>query len=106
MNGTPSKNAEIASVSRDANKLDVFVVGGNGTVYAAAWDKKVKESEWRGWWPIEGVTASRGSPVSAVSRVPNKLDVFVVGNDGIVYTAASDQSVAQGKWRGWWEMVP
>jgi hypothetical protein len=43
--GKTSKNPEIASVSRDANKLDVFVVGGNGTVYTAAWDKKVKESE-------------------------------------------------------------
>jgi hypothetical protein len=79
-------------------------VGGNGTVYTAAWDKKVKESEWRGWWPIEGVTASRGSPVSAVSRVPNKLDVFVVGKNGLIYTAAWDQNVSQGKWRGWWNI--
>ena len=102
--GTTAKNGKISAVSRDANKLDVFVVGGNGTVYTAAWDSNVKESEWRGWWPIEGVTAPPGSCVTAVSRAPNKLDVFVVANDGRIYTAAWDQNVSQGKWRGWWNI--
>jgi hypothetical protein len=41
-----------------------------------------------------------------VSRDPNKLDVFVVGNDGQVYTAAWDHNVSQGKWRGWWKIAP
>jgi hypothetical protein len=102
--GKTSKNAKIASVSRDANKLDVFVVGGNGTVYTAAWDKNVNESEWRGWWPIGDMKAPPGSAVSAVSRDANKLDVFVVGNNGRIYTAAWDQNVSQGKWRGWWNI--
>jgi hypothetical protein len=102
--GKTSKNAEITSVTRDPNKLDVFVVGGNGTVYTAAWDQYVKESEWRGWWPIGDMKAPPGSAVSAVSRDPNKLDVFVVGNNGRIYTAAWDQNVSQGKWRGWWNI--
>jgi hypothetical protein len=102
--GEAPLDAEIASVSRDSNKLDVFVVASNGTAYTAAWDENVKESEWRGWWPIGGLTAPPGSAISAVSRDPNKLDVFVVGNDGHVYTAAWDHNVSQGKWRGWWNI--
>jgi hypothetical protein len=102
--GKTSKNAKVASVSRDPNKLDVFVVGNNGRIYTAAWDKKVNESEWRGWWSIGELVAPPGSAISAVSRDPNKLDVFVVGNNGRIYTAAWDQNVSQGKWRGWWNI--
>jgi hypothetical protein len=102
--GKTSKNGAIASVSRDHGKLDVFVVGLNGTVYTAAWSENVKESEWRGWWPIGGVEVPVGSPVGAVSRSPTRLDVFVVAKDGLVYTAAWDQNVSQGKWRGWWNI--
>jgi hypothetical protein len=102
--GEAPLDAEIASVSRDSSKVDVFVVASNGTAYTAAWDENVKESEWRGWWPIGGLTAPPGSAISAVSRDPNKLDVFVVGNDGHVYTAAWDHNVSQGKWRGWWNI--
>lgn len=102
--GKVPKNAEITSVSRAPKRLDVFVVGADGTVYTAAWDENVKDSEWRGWWPIQGMKTKPGSAVGAVSRAPNKLDVFVVGNDGHVYTAAWDHNVAQGKWRGWWQV--
>jgi hypothetical protein len=41
-----------------------------------------------------------------VSRDANKFDVFVVGNDGRIYTAAWDQNIADAKWRGWWKIVP
>jgi hypothetical protein len=39
-------------------------------------------------------------PVSAVSRSTNKLDVFAVGLDGRVYTAAWQPG--DKTWRGWW----
>ena len=39
-------------------------------------------------------------PVAAVSRSPDKLDAFAVGNDGVVYTAAWQPG--DTAWRGWW----
>ncbi|HWN11361.1 MAG TPA: peptidoglycan DD-metalloendopeptidase family protein [Pyrinomonadaceae bacterium] len=102
--GLTDTNGHISAVSREPKRLDVFAVGGNGTVYTAAWDENTSSSGWRGWWPIEGLKAPPGSHVGAVSRHPNKLDIFVVGNDGRIYTAAWDQNVSQGKWRGWWNI--
>ena len=40
------------------------------------------------------LTAKPGLSVAAVSRDPNKLDIFVAGNDGKTYTAAWDQNVS------------
>ena len=50
-----------------------------------------------------GVSARRA--VVVVSRNPNQLDVFVTGNDGVVYTSAWTQG---GAWSGignkWWNI--
>jgi len=46
---------------------------------------------------------ARGT-VSAVSRDPNKLDIFIVSTDGAIYAAAWDQNVANAEWRGWWRI--
>jgi len=43
-----------------------------------------------------------GTAVSAVSRAPTKLDVFIVGEDSGVWTAAWDRDFAGGAWQGWW----
>jgi CubicO group peptidase (beta-lactamase class C family) len=92
----------VTAVSRDPNKLDIFVVGSDGFIYTAAWDAAIAGG-WRGWWRIWGCQTQSGSTVSAVTRDPNKLDIFVVANDGGIYTAAWDAAVAGG-WRGWWRV--
>jgi hypothetical protein len=43
--------------------------------------------------------------VSAVSRHPDKLDVFVAGGDTYVHTAAWQQGVANSAWQGWWRIL-
>src|SRR5262249_13633829 len=50
-----------------------------------------------GWIPPGGV-------VSSVSRDLGKLDIFLVSNDGGVYTAAWDQNAAVQAWGGWWRI--
>ena len=95
-----SAGGAVTAVSRDPNKLDVFVVSGDGGVYTAAWEGGVNNNNWAGWWRIGSLQAKPGSVVSAVLRDPHKLDIFAVGHDGIVYTAAWDAAVAGG-WRGW-----
>jgi hypothetical protein len=42
----------------------------------------------QGWWEINGGRAAPGSPVIPVSRSADKLDVFVVGADGFIYSVA------------------
>jgi len=101
--GAVSAGAAVTVVSRDPNKLDIFVAGTDGVIYTAAWDVAVAGG-WRGWWPILSGRTRPGGTVSAVARDPNKLDIFMAGTDGAIYTAAWDAAVAGG-WRGWWPIL-
>lgn len=93
----------VAAIARNPNQLDLFVVGNDGVVYTSWWSLG---SDWSGinnnWRPIGGVFPA-GSSVSAVSRNPNQLDLFITGNDGIVYTswwsAGADWSGVNNNWR-------
>jgi hypothetical protein len=102
LQGAIPPDGTVTAVSRAATKLDVFHVSNDGKVYTAAWDKQTADGEWRGWWPIKVIAAKPGSPVAAIARTPNKLDIFVTGKDGKVYTAAWDKQAAKGEWQGWW----
>jgi hypothetical protein len=105
LTGAITPGGTISAVSRDPNKLDIFLVSTDGGVYTAAWDQNVENAQWRGWWRIGNVTAKPGAAVAAVARDPNKLDIFAAGNDGKTYTAAWDQFVAGAQWRGWWNIL-
>ncbi|MGM2743187.1 hypothetical protein ACS2QV_30435, partial [Bacillus cereus group sp. Bce013] len=93
----------MSAVARTQNNLDLFVVGNDGRVYTSWWQAG---SDWSGinnnWRSIGGFFPV-GAPVSAVARTPNILDLFVVGNDGRVYTswwqAGSDWSGINNNWR-------
>jgi hypothetical protein len=95
--------APVAAVSRNPNQLDLFVVGNDGVVYTSWW---TAGSDWSGvnnnWRPIGGVFPA-GTPLAAVSRNPNQLDLFIIGIDGIVYTswwtAGLDWSGVNNNWR-------
>ena len=47
-----------------------------------------------------GGTTLAGAPIGSVSRSTDKLDVFSIGQDGRVYTAAWQPG--DTAWRGWW----
>jgi len=94
----------ITAVSRSVNKLDVFVTGIDGRVYTAAWEPSDGGNGWRGWWPVANIKAQPGSPIGAVSRSANKLDVFIAGADGKVWTAAWEPSDGGNGFRGWWKV--
>ncbi len=101
---TAQPGSYISAVSRDPYKLDVFAVGSDGGIYTAAYDANVSNGAWRGWWQILGGVAACGTEVSAITRDPNQLDIFVIGTDGNVWTAAWNQNVASGNWQGWWQL--
>jgi hypothetical protein len=53
----------------------------------------------RGWWQVLTGAAAKGAYVSCVSRSKDKLDIFVVGMDGHVWTAAWEPDIPG--WRAW-----
>ncbi len=94
--------APVHCVSRSADKLDIFVTDVNGAVMSAAWEPDFTDG-WHGWWQISDGQAAPGAPVTAVSRNTDKLDIFVTGTDGGVYTAAWEAD--SDGWHGWWRVV-
>ncbi|MBD2099964.1 zinc metalloprotease [Leptolyngbya sp. FACHB-261] len=98
--GRAAPGAPVHGVSRSKDKLDVFVTGTDNHVYTAAWEPEFTDW-WHGWWKLNGGAAAPGAHVTAVSRAPDKLDVFVVGTDGRVWTAAWEPGFTDW-WHGWW----
>jgi len=94
------EGAPIAAVSRGLDKLDVFLADSSGAVRSAAWEPDFPDW-WHGWWWINGGLGAPGAAVTAVSRSANKLDIFAVGQDGRVWTAAWEPDFTDG-WHGWW----
>src|SRR5215470_5591904 len=89
--------APVTAVSRNPNQLDLFICGPDGHVYTSWWSAG---GDWSGlndrWRNIGGVFPA-GAPVTAVSRNPNQLDLFICGPDGRVYTS---WWTAGGDWSG------
>jgi hypothetical protein len=96
------QGAQIGAVSRSADKLDIFVTDINGAIQTAAWEPGNADG-WHGWWPLNGGRAAPGAAVTAVSRAPDQLDVFVTGTDGRIYTAAWEPGFTDW-WHGWWRI--
>src|SRR6266568_4798764 len=55
-----------------------------------------------GWWNIPGFQAKPCAPIAAVSGSRDHLDIFAVGTNSHVYTAAWEPDF--GGWRGWWQV--
>ncbi len=93
------QGAYLGAVSRSQDKLDVFGTDVDGRVVTAAWEPAFTDG-WHGWWQVREGLAAPGAPVTCVSRSADKLDVFVVGTDGGVWTAAWEPGFSDG-WHGW-----
>ncbi len=98
--------AWVTAVSSQTDRLDVFTVDKSQWIRTAFWEPGM--TEWfQGWLHVLGGQTKPGSPVTAVSRRPGHLDVFVVDLNNRVCTAARDPG---GDWKGWWAigdlMVP
>jgi len=96
--GTP-----VSAMARYPTHIDLFVVGRDGGVYSTFWDQN---GGWFNHWfrlmdPAFGdqFTVPPGSPVTALTRFPDHIDLFVVGRDGGIYSTFWDQS---GGWFNHW----
>lgn len=90
----------VSAVSRSRDHLDVVVTDVHGAIRTAAWEPAFTDG-WHGWWSVRTGQAAPGATATVVSRSTDKLDVFVTGTDGRVWTAAWEPAFADG-WRGWW----
>jgi len=97
--------ATVSAVSRKLDQLDVFAVNLNGEVKTAAWAPGANSGKWGGWWRITDSNGkfAPGTPIAGVHRSPDHLDVFAVGLDGSVWSAAWGPQTNH-KWAGWWRV--
>ena len=79
------EHQRLAVVSRAKNNLDLFVIGNDDRVYSTFWNEKGWAPD---WFPLPGQArfSHLTQQVVAVSRSPNNLDLFVIGNDGHVWS--------------------
>jgi hypothetical protein len=98
-------SSRIGAISRQENQIDLFAVNMKGEVRSAAWSPSANQGKWGGWWRITESNGSfaLGTPISVVSRSKSHLDVFAVGLDGCVWSAAWGPQT-EHKWRGWWKI--
>ena len=101
-NGKGLPGSLVSAASRGSDHLDIFVTGLDGHVWTAAWGPQTN-GKWAGWWQILNLQVPFGAPISAVSRAPDWLDIFVTGSDGGIYSASYNASSKDG-WHGWWQI--
>jgi hypothetical protein len=93
--GAGVAGGRVASVSRDADQLDVFWVGPDGAI-ASTWWNAAPGRNWGDHQPfaVSGPGASGpGSHLAAVARTPDHMDLFWIGPDGAVAST-------------WWDSAP
>lgn len=84
---------------RSTDKMDIFGVANNGATMTAAWEKDGRP--WRGFWQIvRGLAFSTGTRLSVAVRSPDFLDVFVIGVEHQIWTAAWQPSFSDW-FHGW-----
>ena len=94
--GVAASGSTVTGVSRHPGQLDLFVVL-NQQVWTQGSPSLSSGFNSNSWRPISGLTTAEwlGSAVTAVSRNLDKLDVFVIGLDHNLWTAAWEPDFVQ-----------
>lgn len=98
--GTPGP--VVSAVTRDRNVMDIFGVDAGYRIFTAAWKPDHTEG-WHRWAQLKGGMAAPGTSVYGVSRQTDQLDIFAVGTDRKVYSAAWNPGNGT-QWAGWWRI--
>jgi hypothetical protein len=97
---------QITAFSRTPNNIDLFVIGFDNAVWSTFW---TGEGGWNpgGWFQIhpETVFDHTTQQITAFSRTPNNIDLFVIGFDNAVW---STFWTGEGGWNpgGWFQIHP
>ncbi|MFI7194921.1 DUF2961 domain-containing protein [Nocardia nova] len=103
-------HSRVEAVSRGQGKIDLFTVHSDQDIveiYTAAWQSG--STAWAAGRLRDRMQPGAFTPdippdavVTAASRRTDCLDIYVIGHDGAVYTAAWEPGFAS--WRGWWAL--
>jgi galactan endo-1,6-beta-galactosidase len=100
------KSQRVTALSRNPNHVDLFAIGFDDKVYTTFWDASGGWSP-SGWFAIhpEASFDHESQRVTALSRNPNYVDLFVIGFNDHVYTTFWG---ASGGWSpsGWFAIHP
>ena len=99
--GLAVPGAPVTAVSRSEDQIDIFVTGINGGIATASWAPWQADG-WTAWSHLNGGMTLVATPVTAVSRSTDHLDVFVLGPDDRPATASWSPHAAGG----WWGFTP
>ena len=98
---TVPPQSEVSVLSRAADHLDLFTVGRDNAVYSTYWD-----GNWpNNWFRLadenfgDRFTVPAKTPVSALARRSDQIDLFVVGFDGSIFSTFWN---AQSGWFNHW----
>jgi hypothetical protein len=110
-NFTVVPGSKIAAVARVSTHMDIFVVGNDGRVWSTYWDAYVGFGSWpptwASWYQLPPLPIANygvflpGTPISAVSRGANHLDIYLVDSNGQVVTDCWDANQNNGQWQAW-----
>ncbi|PXW99589.1 hypothetical protein [Mycolicibacterium moriokaense] len=81
------KAQQVAAVARSLQNVDVFGLGADKRLLMTYW---TGGTVWHPWAPPNNVGTEQFSPlqtIAAVSASPSALDLFAIGNDGLLWTA-------------------
>jgi hypothetical protein len=90
----------INAVSKAPDNLDIFVADSSGLIQWRHWDSPLAGG-WTAWAPPVGGRINPGQPITAVSRSTGQIDLFIVAQDGHIYTAAQNPA-GPGEVGGLW----
>jgi hypothetical protein len=78
----------VTAIARSPDQMDLFVVGTDGGIYSTWWNPNDGWDRNHNWFRIGRAenNVPPGSVVSAIARQPEQIDLFVVGNDGGIYS--------------------
>ncbi|MBB4806673.1 hypothetical protein HNP38_001969 [Chryseobacterium defluvii] len=107
--GMASVDSPICTVGNfDKGELNILVIGLDGKVWHSGVSvellKKIEGhpfGEYRGWQPVIDGQFILGTKVAGASRGENMIDIFCVGTDGQIWTAAKGPQT-NNVWAGWW----
>ncbi|WPB58572.1 hypothetical protein [Xylophilus sp. GOD-11R] len=88
----------VHAVSPGLGSVHVFYATATGTILGLRGETGAGVS-WKERRPIQNGRTAPGGHVTGVSRRPGQIDIFTVGTDRQVYTAAWN---AAAGWQGWW----
>ncbi|MGO9234323.1 MAG: hypothetical protein ACLP4V_09685 [Methylocella sp.] len=81
------KTIAFAAVAWGANRLDIFALGTDNSMYHKSWDGSAWQPSMTNWDALGGTF---NSPPAAVSWGANRLDIFALGTDNSMYHKAWD----------------